>query len=881
MAITGINRTKLINYLNEYCFASIWNSIFKESRSNSKLTLYQPKSQTNVFYTDYGAYELPTKDAYFVYLYDTYLNREIADFDPGQWVRTDDLLNDSQTYFDVYDANGFIIPKGQVYLYTPSMGSQTFLVVKKKAMVACLPGGISSDLYLGVFRNPSYSANVSCVSVALSQSSTKADIVSAWQKTQLSNANIVYINGQFSLNKPNIDVTSSVSSDLYYDLIVDQDVQISFTVDVDDNNTGYQSTLYSGYREILHCPKVLNPNNLILTNDSATLFTINPLTGKGLLVNRQSSTTVSQITHNDLSISRDVLNAQKSALKASNVSVVVLQRFQNEYHTLMEDASFMKDMYLSDDATIISLLRGNVAANLSFWAAATLETSGYVSLMFTNSDTLDDSRLGDYVSALGYYGVAAILGSNIATGPYTGATAIITLPYSLVGKTPYPLVYYNGRKVVSQYVSTNTYDDATYGVSIDSDQYIPPNSTLTVCTLEYGDYHPTQVTPTDSLAAFTIDFSDFEVYAISDLIDSVVTYDRVLNKGYKLVNPGKATYSSVDNGDGTITITFVPSMFGVSYLIQPTNYVHLISTDIDPTLDEAGAVIVNLVSNIVGDTKTLVPALGWSSMEVYLNGFYLIKDVDYTATPCSAIDGTIYGIDVVLTNKSYLDFSTIVNTLEVILHGGTDVYNDSSYVIENRIKHRVTPTTWYPQISRTFINGVIDHNVVDEGMWMAVDDSVSNGAATATRTVIPKSVQNVLDEFTPADTTSQLAIIDNFLQRYIPDDPAVIKVTSVHSVFSPYITAIAHDMIRQGTSIVDDPDDVAFLKQFSAYSYLFDRDPTLTANGLIDRSYVAINSLYKDVSVSSPVMLRLLRRLISLTLIPSGAGVNVLGGAKI
>lgn len=866
----------IVRYLNEYLFNTVWNSVSDEYRVN--LTLYPLRDtlQSNIVSLRRTVVGLPTTDTtYMTYYFPFALLEGSVTMAYNTWVNALDILNTGQTRLSLYDTNGRIIPASKIWILLPEGTDNAIVAIAKRGMTKCLADGINSTVYLTAFKDSNLTEKMTgyCYDLngltGTNLTNTVTSITKLITSCLAENANgvFLYINGY------EYDATNypTLQSGDFVDVILDMNVFGQYTVTVDDNSTGYQSTLYNGYREILHCPKAINPTNIIFTHDSATLAVRNAETGQGVYLHRQSDVSVKQITHNDISVDRQVLNALTTGLGASTVTVNVRIRKSPAPRTLQPDACFIEDLYLLDDATIISMLQGSGDSTMTFWGADYIENSSYITLMYSNSDVLDPTRLATYVAALGYYQIAAVLSGNIYSGTYQDSVFVISKPLVMQGTTTVPMVYINGRKVPQASITYRDISTTKMEIYLDTGYPASQGDSVLIRLFNGGSGAYTRFSPLASGSSITMSRSDLVVYQEVAVETPAVGYKRQSSVTYVPVPQSSTTYQIFTNTDGTYAVTFMPAMFGNNYIIQPEIFMYFESYDIDTMLADVDTLVFPVY---VGDnTGVDIPMLGQGSAEVYINGYQCVNGVDFIFNPLTSGNGTAL-TDVIVTNRNLLKPNMTGNLVEVFIHSDVELSLDVGYAVNNLLYRNDRPSIWYSQVSNITVEGVQKTDVSDNGMWLTSESAVANGALYQMSVIYPKQVVDLLSDYSGVSEQQRLLAIDTYMARNVPQDPAIIPVSKQHEVYSPWLTAIINDMVNGKFSAANDPNLQTFLLQFSAYDYLKDRDPTLSASNLIDRRFVAVSTSYANFAATTALNTIIIQKLIQNTLVTANSNLG-------
>ncbi|CAK9254167.1 unnamed protein product [Sphagnum jensenii] len=304
------------------------------------------------------------------------------------WTLTDQLANQTSVFFHVYTETGLMLPKGQTYLYYDPSSGKVFVAIKKAPYLKIVGATISDTMYLSVYR---YDHAVQPITVTtfsipspdpgLTYTTQAVNTVIGALATTASGT-FVYINGYSIVATASITINPGD----YVDVYVDTTVIGSFTVDTTENTLGYASTLYGDYREVIHCPKAINPTNAIITTELLSITIRRKSDNVGLFLHRNAVNTLTQITHNDVALSTAVLNAYQTNIRSASVYVEV--RVRKHTNTLIRDSHYIDYLYLCSDATIVQFLTGYGSPSLPFWTAISLEQSGYVGYMDNAPETV-------------------------------------------------------------------------------------------------------------------------------------------------------------------------------------------------------------------------------------------------------------------------------------------------------------------------------------------------------------------------------------------------------------------------------------------------------------------------------------------------------------
>lgn len=854
-----LDKVSAVTALNAYSFNAIWNSTQSERRVNIALDVVSPRMQTSSITFRRAVVGLPTTGMGMVY-YASFdlLSVRSANLQRNTWYNLTRFLNLTQTKLSLYDSTGHLVPLSQVWIYVVEASNEFVLFVKKRGL-RDVPNGYSTAMFLTAYFNASETKRLQTWSYQLStDTTTRHTQVMGLQNdiASLDASKVTVLQNGFEVDPTQ---TITYAADDCIDLIYDENVMASFVVNVDSNITGYQSTLYNGYRELIHCPKTLNPNNWIVTHDAITMYVRDQNSNRGVYLHRVPDNSVEQVTHNDISIDRMFLNALMAGLGAESISVKVLYHTPYDPHVLPLDVSLLQDLYLCDDDTIVQQLRGAIdPVNLPFWKASSLEASTFLNMMFTSTADTSDATFAEYASGLGYFGVSSALGGNVYTGTYAGSEMVITKPFALRGINAIPLVFVNGRKVPQAKIAFGTMNTNQMAIDIDP-SLVSTGDTINIVLYTDTVLSVTEFTPLQTNPFITVADQDFTVYQRVE-VESTVGYFSTSVSGYTPVSIDGSLIKFIANADGTYDLAFDRTLFQNTYVLIPNVSMYGVSFNLDDYVENLSPIILPLSTSASAGIS--MPLLRTDSVDIFINGYALVKDVDYTLTPAISASGATVFTDLVVTNRGYLDVTKTGNIIEIFVHTDQTLSVDSGYVYNGTLPRADRPSVWFPNIGTAFVNGQLKTGLTDEGGWLVSNDS-PNGALFTLKTQVPSPLKSILSD---TDETSELVTIkavDTYLGRNTPSAPAVMGVKTQHQLYSPFVMAIISDICSGKLLAVYDANRETFMAQFSAYDYIKERDPTLAQSGVIDRRFCSISAAFTKFPATTVLATRIIQTLIA------------------
>ena len=854
----AISQDIVTRAVSTWVFQNVWNQPEDENSVYLRLHPVGERFLTNSIITGTRSIPLPVAGTqYGVFWIDYVLMDDTLIIQPNTWVSTDVLGNRLRTFFHVYSETGLMLPKNKVFVYHATHSRRVYIAVVKNPLVKIVDTANWNTLYIGIYH---YTAqNPSPISITSYQVATpdtthaSAGAIQAAINTAAAtvpHGTFVYINGYDHI--PTSTITLLPGD--YVDVYTDTTVIGSYTVNLSDVVTGYLSTFYGNvYKEVIHCPKASNPNKLIMTTELLTLTARRNSDNVGCFLHHNEPNGITQITHCDIGINTDIINAYRTSLGTADISVEV--RMRSHGLTLVRDKQFIDYLYVCSDTTILSFLVGHGDPSLPFWTAASLEQSAYVGYMSTPPVTVNPETLTTYINGLGYYTVMAAICHHdrfftIDEVPVTDIS--VRKPLILAGQQTYPLVYLDGYKVRDTQVDYTNSRHNNILFSFTPDIYATIGQSLVVELIESGSSTPYLFTPTSGTHTLTVPFPGVTIYQVNTLTSEVIAYNATSLNSYTKVNPGPGQIVQVANTiAGETTLTFQPSAYGVLYLVQNTSFSRVYGLDITSQVVAITPIHIELMT-LCNDGSTIAPLIGYNTLAVYVNGLRMIEGIDFSANPMTDPDGNISIVQVLILNRSALNL-TGSNYLEVIAHTGVPLIHAVGYATNNQLSIQNNVEAWYSGLTTAYAGGKLLINPTDAGDAIIPTTTVGNGVPFQLTAEVPSFAADVLTGFNTTADDIRISLINNYLDQQPPfNDISTLIIPKSWQVFSPFLTAIIHDASQAGTVqlYTIDPDTALFKQQFAAYNYLLLNDPTVDpTEQTIDLRYCDIFPCYSRVTV--------------------------------
>lgn len=852
---------RLLKTLRDWSTHQLYVGDQYEYRANIKLNLVSRKICFNSFSLYGKIYPLPTNTGCFVYSFPTQALRDVnTKTNYTTWMDGAAYLNESQTRLFVYDNFGKLFPLGRIYI--KESNSRVFLVITKDAFLACASGGISAlnELYLTFWVNPHPENPVSVTGFypkldgkTQSWNTDNTNALDTIYKTSDTDNTFttVIVNGVIT---PPKDV--SLGTKDYIDIIKETDIFCKYDITIDDNITGYESDLYKDYREILHMPKSSNPNKYILTHDLVDVFIKDKDTGKGLYQSRYDYRSVRQITHQDYSVDRSDIDSLRDTLHASNVVATVVVRNPVVKRTLKNDINYISDLYRNTDSDIVSLLRGSLVTGVDFWKASVLEASKYISLIFTNtiksqpSDTGSTPTIDDYLDALGYYNTISILDGGVEVGVWDKSVLMAKAPSVLSGRVLYPYLFVNGRKALQSELTYTAFGNDRVELRL-KESSLNVGDKISVLLKDFTDSPVETITVSATNSTYTPSDPSYTLY---ELVDGK----------YNVVSRSTSTYRT-DVTNNTTELTFYPPTYGRTFYVVYKTRITTGIVELDDHLSSKKSLVFKLY-----DSKGF-PLLNYNTFDVFLNGYWCVRDIDYCLYP----DSTTGIYTLAITNRNFLDLEGSNNTLEWFSYGDVSVNDDFDYIIDNKLRRQQTPYLFERNVSEVYSEGLYQSSVVNEGSYLTTSGQPQ---ASVGEHVLrfPYILYNALPESNRASDDTRRVAISNYFKTTRPTIPAQVFLNQQHAVYSPWLQYLIISLIDGSMEAVNDPDVVSFINQFPDVNGLKEHDPTLYRNGRMNKEYLAIAAAYTlNMPETTAGIRAIIQKLISLTLVRDMSSLGV------
>lgn len=875
MRLPSVPTLPMVEHLNSTYFHSVWNSPDDHGRANFRLQKAADRLQIGAVPVNLSVVGLPTTDkVYAVYRVPNHVFGRFVTFVPNIWIKDSDILEDHGVSITTYSETGRVIPTGKICLRYDQLRDMVLIAIDFTYTSKCI-GRSFPDLYMTVYKDTS--RNTPTTSQTYQVSNTFGAVVTAQSVTQAINSAIaslpagtsIFVNGFIY---DNAHIPALVVGDVV-EIFKDPDIVGYCDIQVDDNQTGYYSNLYNEYREILHIPKALNPLNFVITHDTLNMAVFDTASKKGVYAHRIDNHSVESITHNDFSMSRAVLQAFENGLSSQNITLRIYVRFATTPYSLGGDVNHLNDLYTLPDDEIKRQLAGLSSHQILEWKAAHLEQSEYLDLLYHFNGFKSNNIIPKYTNAMGYFDVASTLSQAMHYYTYKGAQVEIRKPARLIGYQCDIIVYANGRKVPNYAFEVMENSGSTFLLGFKSDSYITLNTRIGVYVAESGSRIAQDFIPTALQPEITLPNEDYTVFEITEYLSPQPVWEDTTDLGYHEYPMSPADYTVTLNSNGTATFRIGSLHYNKSFYFVPKYGLTTKTYSLDTILTDKKPIIIPLKSTDIDGN--IIPLLGYAALEVYINGYRLIENVDYTCTPVMGTQSDILQQLLQVSNMDYFDIAVPGNILEVVVHGDKAVSTDSGYVISNLMHREKPPMVWSRSCGRVYARGLLIEQIVETGNTLESYQDIEDGAPYYLEWSLPYGVSKLLSSVEQVDDTNLRFRLDAILNLTVPEYPDIVVINQLYALYSPYLATIVSDVASGAFIIADEAKEDLFLKQFSKYKILYDRDPLIgVTNELIDRRFVTLAAHYTNFAVLDPQQMILVQRLITLLLTPSELSIN-------
>ena len=663
----------------------------------------------------------------------------------------------------------------------------------------------------------------------------------------------VFVNGYETYLKD----ASIFTMDSYIDVIHDENIVITYDVDLEKNNHIFFSDKDEVYKQLIHLPKELNPNNEIFTHNTMTLYVRaknkDGSIGNGVYLHRCARRSVSQVTHNDIAIPTFILDAFKDHLNNQKVTLHIQIRRHDKNNVLVRDKSYIDLLYQLDDSTIIDHLLGKIwPEKLDFWKASSLEKSKYVEMMFDIPNIITIDNMYDYIEGLGYYQTISLLCQRVQHSVITewfGGGLYFNKPYLYQNNKIYPLVYINGEKINNSHVLINNDEHLKVGIGVDSTVKVNTGDIMTVEMYLDGSDRIFGFIPTEENSYIDIPYSSYDLLEEIELVTPEKGLGEEIHYYYTKPKDLEGFLSVTKSPDipEFTRLTFAPSLYNKTFIIQSTTRVFRVEKSIDDLMVNGDPLILDMDQFAEGIDR-FVPIYYSPRVIVFLNGKYLIKDLDYVVAELRDHNNNFIGRKLVIQNFQYLQESN--NKVEFFITSAETENAVHGFVIDDKAYNENELALLFDNMSVIHIDGHLEHNAINKGSYIQLPvTKYRQGAPFECSTALPSMVKAFIDYYHENDDLSRIEILNEYFYGKKPPYPDKIILNESHKCYSVFTAPVIRDIVNGTSNITLDPDTDRFIKQLIDYRQF--RDIDLVYNNKLDLRFVDVYPHYRNFEVDN------------------------------
>lgn len=833
----------LFDTVTQKIFSDIFNYTAVTLKNNVKLTIMNNGvAVRNMLYNNVLTTLLPdTVNTYYLFLCSDVSISNLLYGNKG-WVNLETILNTKKICADFITIDDKMIPKRMVFGRVNHSG-ETILAIDVRVYKKL---NTRVDTYLTI------NVNTDTIGIRTVMSHIPVDhenlpaIMAAVQQYP-SDQYLGFINGFVYRN--DIFAKQNIIPTDYYECYYDTNVKFTFVVDLATRNNYHNST-NTHYQDIVVIPANLSQGETF-TYDTIALV-VRDYNGKGVYIPFIADDSITQLTHNSFSISSFIIDAafDKLGINKGELYVIVSDYSKNNTNDMNGDIT--EQLHRLDDNTIMKALLNKLEPPVPCWSADTLASSIYSKYLVNMAeiDKYDQSLINNQIKCLGYYEFATTLCKHYGEFKELGSevdTLSIQVPVFWNNTEVYPILYRDGDKIpYNRYTCIRDGNDilVTFEVSLpllfsySTIQYelmVKAKPAAYKCDVDISNSAITIPKQSGTLHVY---------YKINSMV-SGITEDT--HQGYNELALANNVFYSVNITDTDYVIVFTERAYSNTFVFMFDNHTLV---NIHPNVDIADGRTLNFIpTTSTSDLNDVINVLPASNYEVYCNGRFMVKGIDYCISKLSNVNDVtaLGGYAIVLQNLKVLhddktNHISIYNTNQVVL--STDI----GYVVDGIIPRNINNDAWVEGISRLFVNGklvpfncvtrtpthyVIDSRYTSNGYVYQFINAVSHDFYDAYKDHMDMSYfdnRNVVTEY----------FVDGYTHTYT--EPVIIQYGN--KLYSSYLNEIIHRIIEQTITVNFINDDTDIINQLRNYEHLKQFDVIFSNPNFINKRFIDIYPEY-------------------------------------
>lgn len=816
----------------------IFNDIFNYSdlilKNNIKLSILNGgKFVRSMYYTAAITLLLPdTINDYYLYICESSMINNLL-YGVNLWENMENILNTRRVNLDIMSSEHKMIPKELVYGILDKGGMTIFAinrnVIKKLNTTSemYLVVNIDSDLVnerTVIHHLPGYDNNVNGLI-------TRFD-------TANQDKCIGIINGHVIRNDL-FKTYGNLNTD-WYELYVDENIQFSFVVDLDNRKT-YLSSEENLYKDIILIPKDLSQDK-VYTFDTISAV-VRTKEGKGIFIPYFAKNSVSQLTYNCFSISSFVIDAALDKLGVTTGELLIIVNNYSKSNVHIENGSLTQQLYSLPDTEIKTLIDGTGNNDVEYWLADNLEKRMYAKYLteIEEMDTYDQTLIRHQIECLGYYPFVQLLCThNVDLTNLSSplSSLIIDKPEFWEGTDLVPIFHLDGNKI-AQDRYTVTQD--TNHLSVSFDVPIVPDFSYSVLNYDLilQEELKSKKIIVETTSNLVIPKYSGTLHVFLKTENTVKNIDGSDHFTYlELAIENNSYYSVVEYEDQYI-FTFKNLALSHEFIFE---YDSVTSINSYPNVDLTDGKTLFFIPYTKDSDGNHIQSLVENDYEIYLNGRFMVKDID-----CCVItlknNEEIAGYSIILQNLKFLN-DTGSNSVDIIITNRKTITSDIGYVVDGIIPKTYQNEAWIEGVSRLFINGkLIPFNkVIQHKTHFEIDPSYTgNGYIYQFINTVSNDFYKMYEGFMYSEYFAGRLAISNYLTKdYTYEYPDTIIIQYGNKIFSSYLNEVIRRILDNEITVSFIQDDNDIIHQLDSISYLKKFDNIFREESKLDKRFIDI-----------------------------------------
>lgn len=850
--------------INHYLFANVWNEPFSEYRINIHPQKLGKTSCIGSFRVLAKQVLLPTdNEAYFIW-YMNYTDTNLGlDLTPSTWYDTATLTNEWNTLIHAYTLKGKVIPKHCVYLRYNKYKTIVYIAIKKDAFKLVDDISQRDSLYLTIYYDSDKTNDVSLLSFRALNNREARDyqfLVDELVATTENKSQLQYFVDGFEMGD---DKQPIVETGKFYDVICDRNIIFSFDIDYGSlhEDPVFLSTKDAVWKQLVHIPRALNPDNEVITHNTCDFFirNLDKEVPPGRYVHRVTEgRTITQVTHNDMAIPLFVMDAYRDYFGSQNVGLHVVVRRHDKDNKLIRNANYIDLLYTPyhSDEDIINILVGKGPSDITWWRADNLEACRYVEMMFDTPDWHPHTNhLADYIDALGYYQVVNLLCRRMVhftitdSFPNSNRSFTVKLPAVFLDTEVIPVVYLNGKMVVQGYYESTMLDSTSCKIYL-SDRlsvhagdkvsilfFATTNNLIYSKTVETGD------------VSIDIAYENPTIYLVEETSTYIKGVSTVADTVYRKCEVGDNIYIVHPNSDGSYKVTFSNAFIGDEFIIVNPTAAYSRQYEVQDKLDSGENIVIPLTT-VVTDSTEEVPIFTADNYSVYWNRDYLVENVDYVVHRVVDSEGNLAALELIIQTFDHIDYEG-ENLVTVFAATASTEDVSTGYVIEDKLYDKSPVNLYFDGLTTVHVDGKLVNKLTYYGTYIKLPSGTApQGSIWEVKTSVPKLIGDILKDYTTVDEKERIRLMNEYFYTIQPQDPSLIVLERKHRIYSVFINKFIHDYLDGTTTIVEDPDIRRMMVAIEPYLFLRDLDIVFKDN---DQRFVDYYPQYYNYDVDPSI----------------------------